>query len=107
MIDRENIENQLRRGILELAVLLIVSERAVYAAEILDKLQKAGLITVEGTIYPMLSRLKRDGIVEYTWQESENGPPRKYYSLTDLGMEYLKTYRTIWEGMVSAVNELI
>ncbi len=79
----------IKKGLLELVVLKIISKQKVYAADILEKLSHTDFATQDGTLYPMLSRLKREGAVEYEWAESEAGPPRKYYSLTSHGKEQL------------------
>jgi len=95
----ENSQTQLRKGALELVVLLSIKQGDVYTGDILELLKKSELIIVEGTLYPLLSRLKRNGLVEYTWQESVSGPPRKYYSLTPSG-------RTVLEGMITNWKKL-
>lgn len=106
MSQKLEIEKQMKRGILEYAVLMIISEKSVYAGELLDSLKNAGLITVEGTIYPLLSRLRSDEYIDYTWVESNSGPPRKYYTLTGKGEDYLEDYSNVWEEMVHTINQL-
>lgn len=81
----EQLATQLRKGFLAYCVLLICGERAQYTSDIIRRLQEAELVVVEGTIYPLLSRLQKDGLLEHEWQESEQGPPRKYYRLTKYG----------------------
>jgi PadR family transcriptional regulator PadR len=88
----ENIESQMRKGTLEFLVLLIVADNEVYALDILKKLKEADMVVVEGTLYPLLSRLKREELVEYSWQESESGPPRKYYIITKKGTDDTPCY---------------
>src|ERR1700722_1540443 len=82
-------ETQMRKGMLVYCVLLLLKDGKVYSSEIIQSLRKAELIVVEGTLYPLLSRLAKDGLLAYEWQESEQGPPRKYYWLTDAGQELL------------------
>ena len=81
----ENVKAQMRKGILEYCILSIIQKRDVYPSEIIDELKKAQLIVVEGTLYPLLTRLKNDGVLTYRWEESQSGPPRKYYMLTPEG----------------------
>lgn len=81
----EQLATQLRKGFLAYCVLLICGESAKYTSDIIQQLREAELVVVEGTIYPLLSRLQKDGLLAYEWQESEQGPPRKYYRLTDYG----------------------
>src|SRR3954466_4706327 len=85
-----NTKSQMRKGILEFCALLIISRGRIYASEILLKLKDADLIVVEGTLYPLLSRLRTAGLLDHSWEESKSGPPRKYYTLTDKGKEALK-----------------
>lgn len=96
----------LRKGLLELLVLKIVAGHKVYAADILAKLQKTDFATGEGTLYPLLSRLRREGLVEYEWVESEAGPPRKYYRLTDEGKAQLKTLESYWKEIQTTVETI-
>lgn len=95
----DNAKSQMRKGMLEYCVLLLLSREASYANDIIARLKTAELIVVEGTLYPLLTRLKNEGLLAYNWQESTQGPPRKYYSLTQEGYEFL-------EGLDSAWNEL-
>lgn len=103
----ENIQAQLRKGILEFAILLIIRKKEVYASEIIEKLKKTDLIVVEGTLYPLLSRLKRNEVLEYVWKESKSGPPRKYYKLTKKGEEVLKGLESSWKSLYKSINSLI
>ena len=103
----ESNKSQMRKGLLEFCILLIISKDRVYASEILSELKKADLLIVEGTLYPLLSRLKTEGLLEYTWQESPSGPPRKYYSLTPHGTKQLAQLKTIWKTLTTSVNSLI
>lgn len=100
----ENTKVQMRKGILEYCILSIISEGEVYASDILDTLKNARLIVVEGTLYPLLTRLKNTGLLSYQWKESTSGPPRKYYVLTDEGKAFLKELDTTWEELVYAVQ---
>lgn len=86
----EQIATQLRKGFLAYCVLRVCSKEPVYTSDIIGKLRSAELFVVEGTIYPLLSRLRRDGLLNYEWQESEQGPPRKYYQITDFGKEVMQ-----------------
>ncbi|MCB9302366.1 MAG: PadR family transcriptional regulator [Lewinellaceae bacterium] len=95
---------QMRRGVLELCILSIVSEKEAYPSDIIQELKASKLIVVEGTLYPLLSRLKDQGLLQYNWRESSMGPPRKYYSITDTGREFLGSLKDTWEQLVEAVN---
>lgn len=106
-INIENTKAQMRKGILEFCILLIISRDRVYASEILQALKDADLIVVEGTIYPLLTRLKNAELLEYHWEESQSGPPRKYYSLTAKGKAFLKELHTTWKGLDKSTNQLI
>ena len=102
----ENTKKEMRKGFLEYCILLIISKGRVYASDILEKLKNANLIVVEGTLYPLLSRLKKDDLVDYYWQESRNGPPRKYYSLTKRGQNILKQLNKTWEDLSQSIKYL-
>jgi PadR family transcriptional regulator PadR len=103
----ENTQSQMRKGFLEFPVLLIVGAKPTYAPDILKQLKKANLLVVEGTLYPLLSRLKRYGLVEYEWEESKSGPPRKMYSVTKEGKEVLQKLEESWKALDTSVNTLI
>lgn len=106
----KNIENskaQMRKGTLEFAILLIIARGNVYAGDILEGLKKADLLVVEGTLYPLLSRLKREELLEYSWKESSSGPPRKYYSLTDAGKQMISSLTTTWKSLSTSIHSLI
>ncbi|HVS58394.1 MAG TPA: PadR family transcriptional regulator [Candidatus Saccharimonadales bacterium] len=96
----------LRKGLLELVVLKIISAHKVYAADILGKLNKTDFATGEGTLYPLLSRLRRDKLVDYEWVESEAGPPRKYYRLTTEGVAQLRALESYWQKMHNTIEGL-
>ena len=100
----ENTKAQMRKGVLEYCILSIISEDDKYASEILDTLKDAKMLVVEGTIYPLLTRLKNAGLLSYRWEESSSGPPRKYYGLTETGRLFLKELNTTWDELRSAVN---
>lgn len=101
----ENTKAQLRKGALELVVLSIIQkEEEAYPTDIINSLKKAKLIVVEGTLYPLLSRLKNGGLLKYTWRESQGGPPRKYYSLTEAGDDFLTELHSSWLDLVEAVD---
>ena len=99
----ENTKAQLRKGVLEYCILSVLKDNDAYVAEILDTLKSARLLVVEGTIYPLLTRLKNAGLLHYRWEESTGGPPRKYYGLTDTGKIFLKELTHTWEELQSAV----
>lgn len=106
-INTENTKAQMRKGLLEFCILLVISRGKVYSSDILEELRQADLIVVEGTIYPLLSRLKNSGLLSYDWEESPNGPPRKYYSLTMRGKDTLKHLSESWDALDRSVNSLI
>jgi PadR family transcriptional regulator PadR len=99
---------ELRRGILEYCVLAVIRRNESYAYEIVRVLSDAGsLVTSEGTIYPLLSRLRRDGLVQTTWRESESGPPRRYYRLTGEGQRALGEFVLDWSSFRDAVDRVV
>lgn len=102
----ENLKSQMRKGMLEFCVMLILKDRAAYASELISILKEAKLIVVEGTLYPLLTRLKNDGLLSYEWQESNAGPPRKYYSLTAAGELFLTQLSQSWRDMSETVRAL-
>lgn len=103
----DNTKSQMRKGFLEFPVLLIIGAKVTYAPDILKQLKNANLLVVEGTLYPLLSRLKRSGLVAYEWQESKSGPPRKMYSITARGTEVLHQLQDSWVSLDNSVNTLI
>jgi PadR family transcriptional regulator PadR len=107
MINSENAKAQMRKGVLELCILSILSQREAYPTEIIEKLKETKLVVVEGTLYPLLTRLKNTGLLNYRWEESTSGPPRKYYKLTEIGETYLKELQLSWVDLVDAVNKTI
>lgn len=94
----------MRKGILELCVLSIISQDEAYPSDILGRLKESKLIVVEGTLYPLLNRLKNSELLTYNWKESTSGPPRKYYQITDAGKTFLKDLAVTWEEISNAVN---
>lgn len=104
--DTQDKLNQLRKGLLELAVLKVISGREAYAADILAKLSETPFKTGEGTLYPLLSKLRREGAVMYEWIESAEGPPRKYYALTASGKETLKDLASHFKELQTIINNL-
>jgi PadR family transcriptional regulator PadR len=100
----ENTKAQMRKGVLEFCILSILEGKEAYPSEIIDKLKEGKLIVVEGTLYPLLTRLKNAGLLKYRWEESKSGPPRKYYQLTQVGVEFLKELEATWKDLVTAVN---
>lgn len=101
----ENTKAQMRKGVLELCVLAIVSEEEAYPSDIIEKLKSQKLIVVEGTLYPLLNRLKDAELLDYNWKESNAGPPRKYYSITGKGNEFLNGLIDTWDELNNAVNQ--
>jgi len=101
----ENAQAQMRKGVLELCILSIIAEKESYPSDIIEKLKSAELIVVEGTLYPLLTRLKDAGLLEYRWEESRSGPPRKYYYLTAEGSVFLKGLHSSWQQLVNAVQQ--
>ena len=97
----------MRKGVLELCILSIISREEVYPSDIIQRLKEAELIVVEGTLYPLLTRLKNAGLLTYNWKESKSGPPRKYYSLTEDGELFLDGLKQTWERLVFAVDQSI
>lgn len=104
--DMESTKAQMRKGILEYAVLLVIARGKVYASDILRLLKEADLLVVEGTIYPLLSRLKKEEMVEYFWEESKTGPPRKYYSLTKKGRDMVRELGKVWTSLEESITSL-
>ena len=104
IMDLENTKAQMRKGILEYCILSVLSKDSCYASDIIKELKEAKVIVVEGTLYPLLTRQKNAGLLSYRWEESQQGPPRKYYELTDEGREYLKELDNSWNDLVESVN---
>jgi len=106
-MDIENAKAQMRKGVLELCILAIIEEDEVYPSDIIDRLKANDLIVVEGTLYPLLTRLKNDGLLDYSWRESLKGPPRKYFKITDLGHQFLESLTSSWQKLVQSVDQTL
>ena len=102
----ENAKTQMRKGMLEYCVLLLLKHRPSYASDIIQQLKNAELLVVEGTLYPLLTRLKNDGLLQYQWQESTQGPPRKYYALSKEGEQFLEGLDSSWMELSNTINYL-
>ncbi|MDE6628012.1 MAG: PadR family transcriptional regulator [Muribaculaceae bacterium] len=102
----DNAKSQMRKGMLEYCVMLLLRKEACYASDIINRLKEAELIVVEGTLYPLLTRLKNDGLLAYEWRESTQGPPRKYYVLTSEGEATLAQLDAAWAALANTVNLL-
>ena len=105
-MNAENVKSQMRKGILEYCILLIVKKEPAYSSDIIQKLQEAKLIVEEGTLYPLLSRLKNSELLSYRWVESTQGPPRKYYQLTEKGEQFLKELENSWEELTNTITHI-
>jgi PadR family transcriptional regulator, regulatory protein PadR len=103
-MDLENTKAQMRKGILEFCILSVLSRNSCYASDIIKELKEARVIIVEGTLYPLLTRQKNAGLLSYRWEESQQGPPRKYYELTEAGRTYLADLDNSWQELVDSVN---
>ena len=102
----DNAKSQMRKGMLEYCVLLLLRRRASYASDIIQQLKDADLLVVEGTLYPLLTRLKNDRLLAYRWQESTQGPPRKYYELTTEGEQFLSGLDSAWTEIENTIRIL-
>jgi PadR family transcriptional regulator, regulatory protein PadR len=105
-MDLENNKAQMRKGILEYCILSVLSRNSCYASDIIKELKEAEVIVVEGTLYPLLTRQKNAGLLSYRWEESQQGPPRKYYELTEEGRTYLFDLDKSWLELVESVNRI-
>jgi len=103
-IQVENTKAQMRKGVLEFCILSILSNKDAYTSDIIEVLKEGKMIVVEGTLYPLLTRLKNAGFLSYRWEESKSGPPRKYYSITDNGKLFLAELDNTWKDLVHAVE---
>ncbi|MFM6947457.1 MAG: PadR family transcriptional regulator [Aquirufa sp.] len=106
-MDIENTKVQMRKGILEFCILQIISRGEVYASTMLQELTSAKIMVVEGTLYPLLTRLKNAGLLDYKWVESSSGPPRKYYVLTEMGQTFLAELKETWTDLENSVHQII
>lgn len=105
-INVDNIKAQMRKGILEYCILSILSKNDAYASEIINELKESEMIVVEGTLYPLLTRQKNQGLSTYRWEESTQGPPRKYYSITDRGKAVLSELDNVWSDLVNTIDRI-
>lgn len=105
-MNAENVKSQMRKGILEYCILLLLKKEPLYTSDIIQRLQESRLIVVEGTLYPLLTRLKNSGLLSYQWIESTQGPPRKYYRLTEAGEEFLKELEASWDELNNSINHI-
>jgi PadR family transcriptional regulator PadR len=106
-MNSENTLVQMRKGILEYCILLVISRGEVYASDLIEELKQARMLVVEGTLYPLLNRLYRSNILSYTWKESNAGPPRKYYVLTDEGRQFLEQLHQTWSEIRFSIDFII
>lgn len=102
----ENTKAQMRKGVLEYCILLVLENQPLYVSDIIENLEKSKMIVVEGTLYPMLTRLKNEGYLGYHWEESVQGPPRKYYTLTEAGKRFLDELGKVWNELVDTVFQI-
>jgi len=102
----ENAKAQMRKGVLEYCILTVLNEKPLYAINIISGLKESKMIVVEGTLYPLLTRLKNAGLLTYRWEESNQGPPRKYYELTEKGRLFLSELESSWSELVTAVGKV-
>jgi PadR family transcriptional regulator PadR len=103
----ENTQVQMRKGILEFCILHIIARGEVYATDMLEELTSARIMVVEGTLYPLLTRLRKAGLVDYKWVESKTGPPRKYYTITQSGQTFLRDLDITWNDLTNATSKII
>ena len=105
-MNADNIKSQMRKGYLEYCILLILRKKPAYTSDIISELKEAKLIVVEGTLYPLLTRLKNGGLLDYKWEESTQGPPRKYYEMTAQGSLFLDELETSWNEIYNVVKKI-
>ena len=106
-MNTENQNAQMRKGVIELCILAIIAQQDAYASDIIIKLKEARLIVVEGTLYPLLTRLKNDSLTVYRWEESKSGPPRKYHQITESGRKALAELKADWHELITSVDKII
>ncbi|MGP9500730.1 PadR family transcriptional regulator [Specibacter sp. AOP5-B1-6] len=107
MVPNESVSTNLRKGVLEYCVLATIGGGEMYGLDIANGLQQRGLLTSEGTLYPLLARLRRNGLVETSWRESSQGAPRRYYTLTETGRESLAVFASVWETFSASVSDIL
>jgi PadR family transcriptional regulator, regulatory protein PadR len=105
-MNTDNAKAQMRKGVLEYCILLILSKQDAYASDLINMLKESEMIVVEGTLYPLLTRQKNAGLLAYRWEESTQGPPRKYYTITDQGKQFLQELDQSWEELIQAVQKI-
>ncbi len=105
-MNADNIKSQMRKGYLEYCILLILKKKSAYASDIISELKDAKLIVVEGTLYPLLTRLKNSELLDYRWEESTQGPPRKYYEMTEKGIRFLDELEIAWDDINQVVHKI-
>jgi len=105
-MNADNIKSQMRKGYLEYCILLILNKKSAYASDIISELKDAKLIVVEGTLYPLLTRLKNGELLDYRWEESTQGPPRKYYEMTETGKQFLLELEMAWQEINNVVDKI-
>jgi PadR family transcriptional regulator PadR len=102
----ENVKAQMRKGVLEYCILSVLSGEDAYTSDIIKTLKEAEMIVMEGTLYPLLTRLKNDELLSYRWEESTQGPPRKYYAITEKGRKFLSELDKSWQQLITAVQQI-
>lgn len=105
-VNTENVRAQMRKGVLEYCILLLLAKEDAYASSIITRLKEANMIVVEGTLYPLLIRQKNQGLLQYRWEESPQGPPRKYYAITDKGRVQLEEMNNAWNEITTTIDNL-
>ncbi len=105
-MNTENTKAQMRKGILEFCILSLINQREMYVSDLIDELKKGKLDVVEGTLYPLLTRLKNGEFLSYRWEESTGGPPRKYYQISEKGKLFLAELQTTWAELTDSVNQI-
>jgi PadR family transcriptional regulator, regulatory protein PadR len=103
-MNTDNAKAQMRKGVLEYCIMAILAKQDAYASDIIQLLKEADLMVVEGTLYPLLTRLKNAELLKYRWEESTQGPPRKYYTITEDGLKFINDLDKSWEDLVNSVN---
>lgn len=106
-MEAKNTISQMRRGILEFCIVSLLAKQEIYTAELIDRLKSANLIVTDGTLYPLLNRLQKAKLLQYRWEESDSGPPRKYYSLTESGECYLGELSKAWQDITGSVENIL
>lgn len=106
-MNTENTKAQMRKGILEFCILSLIQQREMYVSDLIESLKKGKLDVVEGTLYPLLTRLKNGEFLAYRWEESTSGPPRKYYQITEKGSTFLNELKMTWQELTDSVNQII